>query len=163
MYPRNALQAASNPKSHVLRQIEYFYHTANEMFLQPVVCRVQPYLNRVLPRSRIELATDLSVEGLWRDGTVEPFFALSVGVREQLSVITRISFADMLADQGVHAPIILDDALVYADERRFASTITTLGVAANRHQIIILTCHEDRYIRLGCPIGRIEYVATVTP
>jgi DNA-binding beta-propeller fold protein YncE len=27
MYPRNALQAASNPKSHVLRQIEYFYHT----------------------------------------------------------------------------------------------------------------------------------------
>jgi hypothetical protein len=24
MYPRNALQAASNPKSHVLRQIEYF-------------------------------------------------------------------------------------------------------------------------------------------
>jgi hypothetical protein len=25
MYPRNALQAASNPKSHVLRQIEYFY------------------------------------------------------------------------------------------------------------------------------------------
>jgi hypothetical protein len=28
MYPRNALQAASNPKSHVLRQIEYFYHTA---------------------------------------------------------------------------------------------------------------------------------------
>ena len=27
MYPRNALQAASNPKSHVLRQIEYSYHT----------------------------------------------------------------------------------------------------------------------------------------
>jgi hypothetical protein len=27
MYPRNALQAASNPKSHVLRQIEYLYHT----------------------------------------------------------------------------------------------------------------------------------------
>jgi hypothetical protein len=29
IYPRNALQAASNPKSHVLRQIEYFYHTAS--------------------------------------------------------------------------------------------------------------------------------------
>jgi hypothetical protein len=27
MYPRNVLQPAGNPKSHVLRQIEYFYHT----------------------------------------------------------------------------------------------------------------------------------------
>jgi uncharacterized protein YhaN len=130
---------------------------ANEVFLQPVVRRVQPYLNRVLPGARIELGADLNVEGLRRGGTIEPFFALSVGVREQLSVITRVSFADMLADEGVHAPIILDDALVYADEQRFASTLTTLGVAANRHQIIILTCHEDRYIRLGCPIGRIDY------
>jgi hypothetical protein len=28
MYPRNTLRAASNRKSHVLRQIEYFYHTS---------------------------------------------------------------------------------------------------------------------------------------
>ena len=133
---------------------------ANEVFLQPVVRRVQPYLNRVLPGARVELGTDLNVEGLRRDGTVEPFFALSVGVREQLSVITRVSFADMLADEGVHAPIILDDALVYADGQRFASTLTTLGVAANHHQIIFLTCHEDRYIRLGCPIGRIDHVTS---
>jgi uncharacterized protein YhaN len=134
---------------------------ANEVFLEPVVRRVQPYLNRVLPGSRIQLGTDLTVEGLRRDGTIEPFFALSVGVREQISVITRVSFADMLADQGVHAPIILDDALVYADEQRFANTLTTLAVAASRHQLIILTCHEDRYIRLGCPIGRIECVGAV--
>jgi hypothetical protein len=32
MYPRNALQAASNPKSHVLRQIEFFYHTGSLPF-----------------------------------------------------------------------------------------------------------------------------------
>ena len=76
-------------------------------------------------------------------------------------MITRVAFADMLADQGVDAPIILDDALVYADEQRFGNTLTTLAVAANRHQIIILTCHEDRYIRLGCPIGRIEYVGAI--
>jgi uncharacterized protein YhaN len=132
---------------------------ANEVFLEPVVRRVQPYLNRVLPGSRIQLGTDLTVEGLRRDGTVEPFFALSVGVREQVSVITRVAFADMLADQGVDAPIILDDALVYADEERFGKTLTTLAVAASRHQIIILTCHDERYIRLGCPIGRINQVA----
>jgi integrase/recombinase XerD len=32
MYPRNALQAASNPKSHVLRQIEYFCHTGASLY-----------------------------------------------------------------------------------------------------------------------------------
>jgi hypothetical protein len=36
MYPRNALQAASNPKSHVLRQIEYFYHMGNPHHLKQI-------------------------------------------------------------------------------------------------------------------------------
>jgi hypothetical protein len=34
MFPRNALQAASNPKSYVLRQIEYFYPTGTSVYLQ---------------------------------------------------------------------------------------------------------------------------------
>lgn len=135
-------------------------HDANEAFLEPVVQRVQPYLNRVMPGSRVQLGTDLALQGLRRAGMVEPFESLSVGVREQVSVITRVAFADMLADEGVHAPIILDDALVYADDQRFADTLTTLAVAANRHQIIILTCHEDRYIRLGSSIKRIGLVGT---
>jgi hypothetical protein len=134
-------------------------HDANQAFLEPVVRRVQPYLNRVMPESRIQLGTDLALQGLQRAGTVEPFESLSVGVREQVSVITRVAFADMLGDEGVHAPIILDDALVYADDQRFGDTLTTLAVAANRHQIIILTCHEDRYIRLGCAIRRLDLVA----
>jgi uncharacterized protein YhaN len=133
-------------------------HDANEAFLEPVVQRVQPYLNRVMPGSRVQLGTDLGLQGLRRAGIVEPFESLSVGVREQVSVITRVAFADMLADQGVHAPIILDDALVYADDQRFADTLTTLAIAAERHQIIILTCHEDRYIRLGSSIKRLDLV-----
>jgi uncharacterized protein YhaN len=113
-----------------------------------------------MPGSRVQLATDLALQGLQRAGLVEPFESLSVGVREQVSVITRVAFADMLADEDVHAPIILDDALVYADDQRFADTLTTLAVAAQRHQIIILTCHEDRYIRLGCSIMRIARAGT---
>jgi hypothetical protein len=128
---------------------------ANRAFLEPVIRRVQPYLNRVMPGSSVQLGTDLALQGLQRAGIVEPFELLSVGVREQVSVITRVAFADMLADEGVHAPIILDDALVYADDQRFVDTLTTLAIAAQRHQIIILTCHEDRYIRLGCSIKRL--------
>jgi len=145
----NAVRVAYN----MIVQVE---NEANTQFLQPVVRRVQPYLNRVLPGSQIQLGTDMTIEGLQRGTVTEPFECLSVGAREQLSMITRIAFADLLADEGVDAPIILDDALVYADEGRFADALTTLAFAAKRHQIIILTCHEHRYLGLTGPVIRLE-------
>ena len=145
----NAVRVAYN----MIVQVE---NEANTQFLQPVFRRVQPYLNRVLPGSQIQLGTDMTIEGLQRGTVTEPFECLSVGAREQLSMITRIAFADLLADEGVDAPIILDDALVYADEGRFADALTTLAFAAKRHQIIILTCHEHRYLGLTGPVIRLE-------
>ena len=70
--------------------------------------------------------------------------------------MTRIAFADLLAAQGVAAPIILDDALVYSDNARFSDTLLALSLAAKRHQIVILTCHEDRYLKLGAPTIHLE-------
>jgi uncharacterized protein YhaN len=70
--------------------------------------------------------------------------------------LTRIAFADLLASEGVAAPIILDDALVYSDNARFNDTLLALSLAAKRHQIIILTCHEDRYLKLGAPTIHLE-------
>lgn len=145
----NAVRVAYN----MIVQVE---NEANTQFLQPVVRRVQPYLNRVLPGSQIQLGTDMTIEGLQRGTVTEPFECLSVGAREQVSMITRIAFADLLADEGVDAPIILDDALVYADEGRFADALATLAFAAKRHQIIILTCHEHRYLGLVGPVIRLE-------
>ena len=145
----NAVRVGYN----VIVQVE---KEANTQFLQPVVRRVQPYLNRVLPGSQIQLGTDMTIEGLQRGSVTEPFDSLSVGAREQLSMITRIAFADLLADEGVDAPIILDDALVYADDERFADALATLAFAAKRHQIIILTCHEHRYFGLTGPVIRLE-------
>jgi hypothetical protein len=145
----NAIRVAYN----MIVQVE---KEANTQFLQPVVRRVQPYLNRVLPGSQIQLGTDMTIEGLLRGAVTEPFDCLSVGAREQLSVITRIAFADLLADEGVYAPIILDDALVYSDDGRFADALTTLAFAAKRHQIIILTCQEHKYFGLTGPVIRLE-------
>ncbi|MBZ5523192.1 MAG: AAA family ATPase [Acidobacteriia bacterium] len=145
----NAIRVAYN----MIVQVE---KEANTQFLQPVVRRVQPYLNRVLSGSHIQIGTDMMIEGLQRGPNTEPFECLSVGTREQLSMITRIAFADLLAEEGVDAPIILDDALVYADDERFADALATLAFAAKRHQIIILTCHEHRYFGLAGPVMRIE-------
>ena len=61
-----------------------------------------------------------------------------------------------ISSEGVAAPIILDDALVYSDNTRFSDTLLALSLAAKRHQIIILTCHEDRYLKLGAPTVHLE-------
>lgn len=145
----NAIRVAYNTIVQVEKE-------ANTQFLQPVVRRVQPYLSRVFPGSQIQLGIDMTIEGLQRGTITEPFECLSVGAREQLSMITRIAFADLLADEGVDAPIILDDALVYADDGRFTDALATLAFAAKRHQIIILTCHEHRYLGLTGPVIRLE-------
>jgi uncharacterized protein YhaN len=151
-----ALEQEANAVRVAYNMIVQVEKEANTQFLQPVVRRVQPYLNRVLPGSQIRLGTDMTIEGLQRGTVTEPFDCLSVGAREQLSVITRIAFADLLADEGVYAPIILDDALVYADDGRFADALATLAFAAKRHQIIILTCHEHKYFGLTGPVIRLE-------
>jgi len=128
----------------------------NERFLQPVVARVQPYLNRVLPGTRLRFDESLGIEGLERGMNVEPYECISVGAREQISVITRIAFTDLLGDEGFDAPIILDDALAYSDGRRFGDTLSAIASAAKRHQIILLTCHDERYVRLGARIIRLD-------
>ncbi|MEO8127989.1 MAG: hypothetical protein ABI822_12895, partial [Bryobacteraceae bacterium] len=128
----------------------------NEKFLDPVVARVQPYLNQVLPDSRIHFNNGMVLAGLQRGAVMEPFESLSVGAREQLSVLTRIAFADLLAEQGITAPIILDDALVYSDQDRFKGAMRAIGEAGTRHQILILTCHEKRYQALGYQVVRLE-------
>ena len=151
-----ALEREANAVRVAYNMIVQVEKEANTQFLQPIVRRVQPYLNRVLPGSQIQLGTDMTIEGLQRGTVTEPFDCLSVGAREQLSVITRIAFADLLADEGVYAPIVLDDALVYADDGRFADALTTLAFAAKRHQIIILTCHEHKYFGLTGPVIRLE-------
>ena len=128
----------------------------NERFLEPVIERVQPYLNQVLPDSRIQFSNGMVLAGLQRGNVMEPYESLSVGAREQLSVIARIAFADLLAEQGITAPIILDDALVYSDDDRFRGAMQAIGEAGERHQILILTCHEARYRALGYPVAHLK-------
>ena len=105
----------------------------------------------------------LAVTHLARDGTREPFESLSIGAREQVAVLVRIAFAAMLAEQEGEAPcLILDDALVYADETRFATMKAILQRAAREMQILVLTCRprdylglDGRHLRLeDCRVGR---------
>jgi chromosome segregation ATPase len=129
--------------------------SARERFLAPVRARLAPALARVLPEAELRLDEQLEIEGIERGGTLEPFEDLSLGTREQLAVLVRLAFAELLAEQGRPVPVVLDDALVYADDRRFADVQDVLRLAARRHQIVVLTCHERLWRGLGGTLLRI--------
>lgn len=130
---------------------------AKEAFLGPVRERLAPYLRLVFADAELALANDtLGIVGLRRGGFEEPFDDLSVGTREQLAVLTRLAFADFLRAKGRPAAIILDDALAYADDGRFERMQLVLRKAAERLQIIILTCRERDYRTFGAPIIRLS-------
>lgn len=129
---------------------------AKEAFLLPVQRMVQPYLNILFPRCEVVFDEgELAIRGLRRDGHDEPFDSLSIGTREQLAVIARLGFADLLRGQGQPAPVILDDALVYSDAERFDAMLKVLQKASEHTQILVLTCRERDYRLLGAPIVRL--------
>ena len=123
---------------------------AMERYLSPVLKRVQPYLQLLFPGADILIDQNLKIQGIERiGGYVENFYQLSVGTQEQVAVLVRLAFAEMLAEQGYPATVILDDALVFSDDRRMSRMFDILNMAARKVQVIILTCREQLFERLG--------------
>ena len=123
---------------------------ARERYLAPVVERVHPYLRMLFPNAEIGMDEDLNVVGLSRlTGYEESFDRLSMGTQEQIAVLVRLAFAEMLIDQGAPAAVILDDALAFSDDQRMGLMFDILSHAAQRVQILIFTCREQLFEGLG--------------
>ena len=123
---------------------------ARERYLAPVVNRVHPYLQMLFPNAEIGLNEDLYITGMSRHaGYEESFDHLSMGTQEQIAVLVRLAFAEMLIDQGAPAAVILDDALVFSDDQRMRLMFDILSHAAQRMQILVFTCREQLFEGLG--------------
>ena len=123
---------------------------ARERYLAPVVNRVHPYLQMLFPNAEIGMDEDLNITGMSRlAGYEESFDHLSMGTQEQIAVLVRLAFAEMLIDQGAPAAVILDDALVFSDDQRMRLMFDILSHAAQRVQILIFTCREQLFEGLG--------------
>ena len=129
-----------------------------EKLVAPIGQRLRPLLQRVFPGAGAVFDPErLSLTHLRRDGAQEAFDSLSVGAREQLAVLVRLAFASLLAEREGEAPcLILDDALVYADEARFETMKTILQRAAREMQILVLTCRPRDYFGLDARYLRLE-------
>jgi len=74
---------------------------------------------------------------------------LSFGAREQMGLISRLAYADLLQDAGRPTLIILDDTLVHSDRERLDQMKRILFDASQRHQILLFTCHPENWRDLG--------------
>ena len=134
---------------------------AKERYLAPVIDRVHPYLQMLFPNAEIGMDEDLNITGMSRlAGYEENFDHLSMGTQEQIAVLVRLAFAELLIDQNAPAAVILDDALAFSDDRRMELMFDILAHAAKRVQILIFTCREQLFDGLG---ARKLQIAKVDP
>ncbi len=114
-------------------------------FVGPVAKRAKRHIERLLPGCDLSFSEDFTLEAVVRGGISEGCSDLSRGTQEQLAVLTRIAFADMLLDQGRPVSLILDDPLVYADDARLDLMVEILSEVAERMQVIVLTCRDRTF------------------
>jgi DNA repair protein SbcC/Rad50 len=71
-------------------------------------------------------------------GTIVELSALSTGTQEQLGLSLRAATAQVLGS-GEHVPLILDDALAHADERRLVLAVKHLAAISQHQQVLFFT------------------------
>ncbi|ARP89107.1 hypothetical protein CAL14_01340 [Bordetella genomosp. 9] len=125
----------------------------------PLRRALQHYVELLFAGAQVEIEEDLKPGALIRLGDrgpeTAPFETLSFGAREQLALIARLAYADLLRESGRPTLIILDDALVHSDEARLAQMKRVLFDAGTRHQILLFTCHPSQWRDLGAAPRRL--------
>lgn len=69
---------------------------------------------------------------------------VSGGEREQIYLATRLALAELLA-LNERQLVVLDDVLTFTDAARMGRVLDVLEESAQRLQILIITCHPERY------------------
>jgi len=120
--------------------------------LAAVAAPVEMAATRILQRIAGSRLGRIQLGGAFEPGHVLPELAegsvsveqVSGGEREQIYLATRLALADVLA-RGERQLVVLDDVLTATDAGRLARVMGVLEEAAQRVQLLILTCHPERY------------------
>lgn len=115
----------------------------------PLQKNLNHYLNLLFPEATITVDENLRPEILNRRTDNAHLVHLSFGAREQMGLISRLAYADLLKAAGRPTLIILDDALVHCDAERLEQMKRVLFDAGERHQVLLFSCHPERWRGLG--------------
>ncbi|MQB43196.1 AAA family ATPase [Rhizobium sp. ICMP 5592] len=118
---------------------------ASKTFLGPVTRRAARYVERILPGAGLTFNDEMGLVNIARGGIDEASGDLSRGTQEQLAVLTRLAFADLLIEKGAPVSLILDDPLVYSDDTRLETMTDILLEASERMQVVLLTCRSKAF------------------
>ncbi|MEQ1651869.1 MAG: hypothetical protein ABL897_05220, partial [Hyphomicrobium sp.] len=143
------LEAEGQALLLLARTLDGIEAKARDAYFAPVTRRVQPYLNEVFGSADLGFKDAFAIDSLTRGGERQTFSVLSDGTREQLSVLVRLGFAELLAARGVAVPLVLDDPLVYSDDERLTKVCRVLETASRALQIIVLTCRATAFQTLS--------------
>lgn len=123
---------------------------ASELYLKPVITELRPLIGLLFDDIAITFDEEtLLPQTVRRNGQDEDVDRLSGGMREQLSILTRLAFARLLARGGRPAPVILDDALVYSDDDRIERMFDALHRQSQDQQILVFSCRQRAFAKLG--------------
>lgn len=157
---REELQRRAAALDHLLERLESHRQALTLRLQAPLQTHIDRYLQLLFPEGHLEVDENLTPGALTRPGARGPeagdFETLSFGAREQMGVISRLAYADLLKDAGRPTLIILDDALVHSDEQRLSQMKRVLFDAAQRHQVMLFTCHPGNWRDLGVVMRSLE-------
>jgi hypothetical protein len=105
----------------------------------------------------VRITATLGTEGVVVAGAVRPSERISVGTREQLSTLYRLSLAEYL-----QTVVVLDDQLVQSDESRMDWFRALLKEKCRSFQIIVFTCRPRDYLEKAAMVPRGKGLYAVT-
>ncbi|MGE3073336.1 MAG: AAA family ATPase [Dehalococcoidia bacterium] len=118
---------------------------ARENYSEPLRRQIESLGRLVLGETlRIELSEDLRIARVARHGVDLEVAQLSIGLREQLAVLTRLACASLVSETG-GAPVVLDDIFGWADPARLERLGPVLAAAARETQVLVFTCSPNRF------------------
>lgn len=115
----------------------------------PLQKHLNHYLKLLFPQATLAVDEHLRPEILARETELGEVDELSYGAREQMGLISRLAYADLLKEAGRPTLIILDDILVHTDQERLQRMKRVLFDASQRHQVLLFSCHPERWRGLG--------------
>ena len=131
--------------------IEYRKQAATKAVLAPLEQRLSAAFSDITGNAerKVFLDENLQIAGIGptREQAIS-FDQLSQGAKEQLLLCLRLAVAQELVATEPQV-LILDDVLVNTDPIRQERVLDVLGAATRHLQIVILTCHPDRYRGVG--------------
>ena len=153
---RDELQRRAQALELLVGRLEQRRQALTRRLQAPLQRHLDHYLGLLFPDGRVTVDEQLVPHSLSRPGPRgaqdDAVDTLSFGSREQMGIVCRLAYADLLREAGRPTLVILDDALVHSDEQRLAQMKRILFDAAQRHQVLLFSCHPGRWTDMGVAV-----------